>query len=82
MTLILTGMPNGHCPYWPYVSAFRNISFLCNDNVKKILYYSYFNSNEIYLLTIRILVKQENIDEIAKYQYVYVLLIIKLFTFE
>lgn len=35
----------------PYVGLFRRISFICSDNVKKLLYYAFFYSNIIYLLT-------------------------------
>lgn len=51
----------------PYVGVFRRISFLC-DKVKKMMYYSYFNSNSIYLLSVGSGTKNENIDKLEKLQ--------------
>lgn len=48
----------------PYVGVFRRISFICNDNVKKLLYYAFFYSNIIYLLTLWSGTKKENIQKI------------------
>lgn len=48
----------------PYVGVFRRISFLCGNDVKKILYYSFFYSNITYLLTVWSGTKKENISKL------------------
>ncbi|MBN1252535.1 MAG: reverse transcriptase family protein, partial [Bacteroidales bacterium] len=48
----------------PYVGVFKKISFVCGTEVKKMLYYAYFYSNIIYLLTIWSGTKKENINRI------------------
>lgn len=48
----------------PYVGVFRRVSFLCGDDVKKMLYYAFFYSNIIYLITIWSGTKKENLSKI------------------
>lgn len=52
----------------PYIGIFRRISFLCNDDVKKLLYYSFFQSHITYLLTLWSGTTQGNIDKIKVLQ--------------
>lgn len=52
----------------PYVGVFRRIAFICSDKVKKMMYYAYFHSNIIYLLTIWSGTKKENIKKIKVLQ--------------
>lgn len=48
----------------PYIGVFRRISFICGDDVKKMLYYAYFYSNITYLLTVWSGTKKENIGKL------------------
>lgn len=52
----------------PIVCVFRRISFVCSDRVKLMLYYAFFYSNIIYLLTIWSGTKLENIKKIKTLQ--------------
>ncbi|MBN1252581.1 MAG: reverse transcriptase family protein, partial [Bacteroidales bacterium] len=52
----------------PYVGIFRKIAFICGDTVKRMLYYSFFHSNILYLLTIWSGTKRENIKKIKTLQ--------------
>lgn len=52
----------------PYIGVFRRISFVCGDRVKLMLYYSFFYSNIIYMLSLWSGTKGDNIRKVATLQ--------------
>lgn len=52
----------------PYVGIFRKISFVCSENVKKMLYHSFFYSNITYLLSVWGGTNKNNIKKISTMQ--------------
>lgn len=52
----------------PYIGVFKRITQICNDHVKKLLYYSFVHSNLIYMITIWNGTKEENLKRIEIFQ--------------
>lgn len=52
----------------PYVGVFKRLAFICNDHVKRLLYFAFFHSHISYLITIWSGTSIQNINKIKTLQ--------------